>query len=142
MKKMSKNTTVLQTLQNKMIRVILGLKRHNHNIHEVRKKIGMMSINQLAVYHTLLESYNIVRNSASEQIKLKWTDDSEKNYTLRSSTNGNLKVPEKPKSKCTGFTYLGSKLFNLLPKNIRDFQNPSTFKTLTRKWIWIKIPPH
>ena len=78
-----------------MIRVILGLKRHNHNIHEVRKKIGMMSINQLAVYHTLLESYNIVRNSASEQIKLKWTDDSEKIYTLRSSTNSDLKVPEK-----------------------------------------------
>ena len=88
-----------------------------------------MSINQLAVYQAILESYNIIRNSASEQIKLKWTDDSEKIYTLRSSTNSDLKVPEKPKSKCTGFTYLGSKLFNLLPKNIRESQNQSTFQT-------------
>ena len=102
----------------------------------------IQTIQKVSISYTLLEGYNIVRNSSSEQIKLKWTDDNEKNYTLRSSTNSDLKVPEKPKSKCTGFTYLGSKLFNLLPKNIRESPNPSTFKTLTKNWIWMKIPSH
>ena len=45
---------------------------------------------------------------------MKWTI-IEKKYALRSSTNKDLKVPEKPKLKCTGFTYNGAKLFNMLP---------------------------
>ena len=31
------------------------------------------------------------------------------------SDNKDLKVPEKPKLKCMGFTYNGVKLFNMLP---------------------------
>ena len=111
-------------------------------MQKIREKIGMMSINQMAVYHTLLESYNIVRNSASEQIKLKWTDDSEKKYILRSITSSDLKVPEKPNVKSAGFTYWGAKLYNLLPKNIRETQNASVFKSLTKKWIWTNIPAY
>ena len=74
----------------------------------------MMSVNQISVYHTLLEAYNIMRYSSSEQIHTKWTDISEKKYSLRSITNNDLKVPEKPKLKCLGFTYNGAKLFNML----------------------------
>ena len=74
MKKLPNNTIALQTLQNNMIRVILGIKKEKHvNMMHVRKKIKMFSVNQMCVYHTLLETYNIIRNSASEQIKMKWT---------------------------------------------------------------------
>ena len=83
-----------------------------------------------------------MRNSASEQIKLKWIDDSEKKYILRSITNSDLKVPEKPNVKSAGFTYWGAKLYNLLPKNIRETQNASVFKSLTKKWIWTNIPAY
>ena len=31
-----------------------------------------------------------------------------------------LKVPEKPKLKCMGFTYNGPKLFNMLPPQMRE----------------------
>ena len=56
-KKLSKNTNVLQTLQNSMIRVIYGLKIQNRvNMKNVREKIKMMSVNKIAVYHTLLEA--------------------------------------------------------------------------------------
>ena len=92
------------------------------------------------IYHTLLESYNIMKNSASEQIQKKWTDNSEKVYSLRSIAKKDLKVPEKPVSKCVGFTYSGAKLFNKLPRNIREAENPSTFKNMTNKWIWTNIP--
>ena len=51
-----------------------------------------------------------------------------------------LKVPEKPMSKCSRFSYSGSKLFNMLPSSIRENQNPTVFKTLTKKWIWEKNP--
>ena len=81
-----------------MLRVIFGLKLKNHvNMKNVREEIKMMSV---SVYHTLLEAYNVMRHLSSEQIHMKWTI-IEKKYALRSITNKNLKVPEKPKLKCT-----------------------------------------
>ena len=63
-RKLPKNTYTLQTLQNSMIRVIYGLKIQNRvNMKNVREKIKMMSVNQISVYHTLLEAYNIMRYS-------------------------------------------------------------------------------
>ena len=54
-RKLPKNTNVLQTLQRSMIRVIYGLKIQNHvNMKNVREKIKMMSVNQIAVYHLSL----------------------------------------------------------------------------------------
>ena len=140
---MPENTAALQTAQNNMLRVILGLKKENHiNMVLVREKIQMFSINQICVYHTLLEAYNIVRMSASEKIRLKWTDTNEKKYILRSITKDDLKIPEKPVAKCLNFTYNGAKLFNMLPKRIRETQNLNSFKILTKEWIWENIPSY
>ena len=100
----------------------------------------MMSVNQISVYHTLLEAYNIMRNSASVQIQMKWTNTNENKYSLRSNTRKDLKVPEKPRIKSFSFTYYGSRLYNKLPKDLRETPNPHTFKTLTKEWIWKNIP--
>ena len=73
MKRLSKNATSLQTLQNTMLRLILGCNIKQHiNMENIRKKVKMMSINQMCVYHTILEAYNVIRNSSSECIKRKW----------------------------------------------------------------------
>ena len=141
MKKLPKNTATLQTLQNNMIRVIMGLKKEKHiNMSHIRNKFQIMSVNQICIYHTILEAYNIMRNGASEQIQMKWTNTRKNNYSLRSITRKDLKVPDKPMPKCLGFSYNGSKLFNLLPKVLRENQNSHTFKTLTKEWIWKNIP--
>ena len=58
-KKLPRNTYLLQILQNKMIRVIFGFKEHNHiNMRNIREKFKMMSVNQMSIYHTILETYN------------------------------------------------------------------------------------
>ena len=111
-------------------------------MQHVREKIRMMSVNQMNVYHTILEAYNVVRHSSSEQIKMKWEDKHENNYSLRSRTTNDVKIPVKPMKKCTGFTYSGGKLFNKLPCNIKETLNPNTFKSLTRTWIWENIPSY
>ena len=73
MKKLSKDATVLQTLQNTMLRIILGIDKKEHiSMQQIREKISMFSVNQMNVYHTILETYNVIRNSSSEQIKKKW----------------------------------------------------------------------
>ena len=132
-KKLSKNASVIQTLQNNMIRVILGLKKQNHiNVQHVREKLKMMSVNQMCIYHILMETYNIMSKSSSEQIQMKWSDIKEKKYSLRSISRNDLKIPEKPRTNCTGFSYCGAKLFNILPREIRETPNLNTFKTLTK----------
>ena len=57
---------------------------------------------------------------------MKWTI-IEKKYALRSITNKDLKVPEKPKLKCLGFTYNGAKLFNMLPPQMRETKDPNMY---------------
>ena len=71
---------------------------------------------------------------------MKWTESNQKIYSLRSIAKNDLKIPEKPVPKCIGFTYCGAKLYNMLPRNIRETLNPSTFKNLTKDWIWKNVP--
>ena len=97
--------------------------------------MNMFSVNQMAVYHTLLDGYNILRNVASEDIHLKWTDKGEKRYSLRNISKKDLKVPDKPKSNCMGFTYTHAKVYNTLPNHMREATNQIIFKSEIKKWI-------
>ena len=140
---LSKNTSVLQTLQNAMLRIVLGFETKQHiNMESVRQKRKIMSVNQMCVYHTLIEAYNVIRNSSSECIKRKWEHKPQNKYLLRRETTNDLKIPEKPMTKCTGFSYNSAKLFNKLPFNIREILNPSAFKTQIKAWIWENIPSY
>ena len=94
------------------------------------------------IYHTLHEAYNVVKNSSSEQIKLKWENKYGNQYSLRSSTGNDTKVPEKPRTKCTGFSYCGAKLLNILPCDIKENENSNIFKVQIKKWIWQNIPSY
>ena len=130
---MSKNASVLQTLQNTILRVILGFNKKQHvNMEHLRQKLKMFSVNQMCIYHTLLETYNVIRYSSSENIKRKWDQTKENKYLLRSETRNDLKIPEKPMKKCTGFSYSGAKIFNRLPCNIKETLNQCTYKALIK----------
>ena len=125
-----------------MLRVIFGFQLKNRvNMKNLREEIKMMSVNQMSVYHTLLEAYNVMRHLSSKQINMKWKL-IERKYALRSTTKKQLNVPEKPKLKCLGFTYNGAKLFNMLPIKMRKVEDPNTFKTMTKEWIWENIPSY
>ena len=96
------------------------------NMQLEREKLKLMSVNQLTIYHVLLEAFNVTKNSASEQIKRKWTNVHEVSYSLRSTIGNSLKVPEQPMKKCLGFSYTGAKLFNMLPLSIKESVNPNS----------------
>ena len=61
----------------------------------IRQKVEMMSINQMCVYHTILEAYNMIRNSFSECIKRKWEYKYGNRYLLRSESTYELTIPVK-----------------------------------------------
>ena len=77
------------------------------------------------VYHTVMEVYNIKKKNASDQLQKKLNVHKGKYYE-RSSTNNELYVPENPRKKCTGFSYIGPKLYTLIPKNIKKQRQQMT----------------
>ena len=89
-----------------------------------------------------MEAYNVVIKSSSEQVKAKWVHKNGEPYSLRRKDNLELRVPERARVDCTGFTYHGAKLFNLLPIEIRNCTDQDTFKTMVKSWIWDTIPSY
>ena len=141
-RKLPGNTRHLQTIQNN-IRVILGFHIGQHiNMEKIRHKINMMSVNQIAIYHTLLETFNVLSKGSSEQLKNKWKHTAGEAYALRRKENCDLKVPDKPLVSCTGFSYHAPKLFNQLPTQLKKITDPDSFKEEIKAWIWDNIPPY
>ena len=63
-----------------------------------------------------------------------------KNYNLRSGTH-----PSRPKLHTTHYgteplSNLGTKIWDLIPKNIKELDKLSSFKTKFKKWIPEKCP--
>jgi hypothetical protein len=87
-----------------MIRIIHGLRISDRvNMLELQTKIKMMSVNQMTIYHTIMEVFNILYNYSSEQINKKYRH--HERHSLRKNTNNFLRVPEiSIRRKCTGFT--------------------------------------
>ena len=86
-----------------------------------------------------LASYNIINNKSSdslhEEMKLE-----PRGYNLRGLEEGKVQVPEKGKKSCTGFHYIGPKLWNFLPAHIRKTTIRSIFKDKLKDFIWEHIP--
>ena len=63
---MDPNIARLQVIQNDMMRLLIGKNRSSHtNMEKTRQNLRMMSVNQLSVYHTAIEMYNIINNKSS-----------------------------------------------------------------------------
>ena len=62
----------LQVIQNNMLRVVFGYRQSDMiNMEELRKSIGMLSVNRMNIYHVLLEAYNIIHYGSADQIQEK-----------------------------------------------------------------------
>ena len=100
----------------------------------------MLSVNQLACYHVLLETFNILKKNSSPQIEAKIRPKENLNYRMRSFKKGDLNIIDKPKKTCLGFTYVSAKLWNMLPEDIRKSDKPGQFKAKIKSWITAVIP--
>ena len=87
----------------------------------------MLSVNQMAVYPTVLEAYNITNKNASDQLQKK-LNMHEGKHSERSAANNELYLPENPPKKCTGISYIEPILYNLIPKNIKKAKTSDDFK--------------
>ena len=61
----------------------------------------MLSVNQMSVYHTVMKADSLTNKTTSEQLQKKL-----KMHEGKYSANNKMYVLEKPRIKCTGFSYL------------------------------------
>ena len=135
----SKDLQRLQVLQNDMIRLINGKRRSQHtNMKELRAEMKMMSVNQMTVYHVLLETFNIKNHGSVESIRQKLTapEAGPDERQTRSRTRGDLIPQTKPNGKCMRLSYIAPLIWNKLPEHIQKSKTSNQFKFLIKKWIW------
>ena len=60
-------------------------------------------------------------------------------HSERCAANNEFYVPENPRKKCTGSSYIGPKLYNMIPKDIKEAKTTDDFKTKLKGWIWKNI---
>ena len=104
-------------------------------MQKMREDLKFMSINQLSCYHVAMEMYNIINHSSSDLLKEEFKLE-QRRYELRCLEDGKVKVPEKGKKNCTGFSYIGPKLWNHLPGHVWKTTIKGIFKAKLKDWIW------
>ena len=60
-------------------------------------------------------------------------------HSERGAANNEMYVSEIARKRCTGFSYIGPKLYNMIPKNIKEAKTTDDFKTKLKGWIWKNI---
>ena len=140
-KQLSTEARKLQTIQNNLLRMIFGYRNSDMvNMEKLREKIGMFSVNQMNIYHVLLEAFNIINYGSADRIQKKWVNKNERNYSNRRSQD--VRVPRVDHVKCQGFSWHGAKIWNQLPENLKSVKNVNTFKAQIKKYIWETIPSY
>ena len=119
-----------------MLRELFGHKRKDRiNMQKLREEQNILSVNQLACYHILVETYNILKKNSSPQIEDRIKTRKNTRYDTRSKEKGDLNIIAKPNKNCIGFTYTSAKLWNMLPEEFRKISNPKSFKSKIKDWV-------
>ena len=109
-------------------------------MEELRSKIGMFSVNQMNVYHVLIEAFNVINYGSAENIQEMWMPKLQRQYSNRRQLD--VKVPRVDHIRCRGFSWYAAKLWNRLPDSIKEIKNPDSFKTQIKQHIWETIPSY
>ena len=82
----------------------------------------------------LIHKHLCAHKKASDQLQKKFNMHEGK-HSERSAANNEMYVPETPRKRCIGFSYIGPKLYNMIPKNIKEAKTTDDFKIKLKGWI-------
>ena len=115
----NKTLKELTILQNEMLRVITGKKLSDHEtIESLRRKTKTMSVNQICIYHIMLETYGIVNLKSSPLLEnMIRKRPSEKIETLRNAKM--LQIPVN-QGRNNAFDFYAASAWNQFQKWLID----------------------
>ena len=121
----------VQVLQNKAAQIVTN-SPPRANRSEMYDKLGWLTVNQLAVYHTLLTVYKVRLAREPEYLS---------EVLIKDNRNGSIVVPNTGLTLAKkSFTFRGSANWNDLPPEVRSSAKVGSFKTGAKKWIVENVP--
>ena len=113
-----KYTALLQKLQNRACRIILGVSPYSHTpVRELHARLGWKSLESRRCCHLNTMVFKALNDLAPPYLKGCFQF-CQRNYSLRS--NGNLSLPKPRSDYCKRkFSYRGSMQFNNLPPHLK-----------------------
>ena len=126
--------TSLQIIQNKAARVVTKL-AWSTPTRDLLKQCGWLSVHQLAVYHSVLMVYKVMKVQSPAYLYSMFN--SHYRYRTRQCDSGIIKHMTCPHLTLSSqsFKYQASGHFNSLPENIRAAKSLPQFKLLVKEWI-------
>ena len=119
----------LQTLQNKILRLLSGLKYETPTV-QLLEKTKMLSVNQLVAYTTMMIVFKV--HDSSEPVYLA--------KRLKINAGGRININFNLSRAREGFMYRAAKSFSSLPTEIKTESKIRIFKTKLKEWIKSNIP--
>ena len=132
---------VLQRIQNQATRIVA---RHvkSISISELLRLVGRLSLEQLAVYHTWIMVFNVLKSRKPEFLYKKF--DQEFYYKTRFAKENNIKIGPQLRADLeiakTSYCPRAARDFNKLPLKVKSQEKVEKFKYECKLWIKKNIP--
>ena len=128
----------LQIIVNKVLRALTGLD-YDTPVSQLVAVSGQLSVQQRTAFHTLTSMYKTVQYGLLVYCYNR-LDESRPRPYLETRSSVMYRVDYKLSiSRCSYF-YRGSRLFNLLPRDVLEATNIKTFKKKAKAWVKKNIP--
>ena len=124
----------LQIIQNKMARTVARVDWKTPT-KEVFHQCGWLSVNQLAMYHSVLLVYKVKANKQPRYLSNMYMGTYK--YNTKLAQSGQIKMEGRPKLEVThcSFKWRAAKKFNQLPLELRNSGTLEIFKHKVKAWI-------
>ena len=132
------NLQAIQTLQNKVMRLLTGLDRETP-VKILLEKSGMLSVNQLAAFTIIVTTHKIKVSCQPSYLarRLGFIE----NQNIRTQRNQQqILIKFNLSTACEGFIFKAAKLWSHLPSSLSQETNIRRFKKRLIKWIKANIP--
>ena len=132
----------LQVIQNKVARVVTRLPWATPT-SVLLSECSWLSVRQLAMYHTVLIVYKVLKTGTPSYISSMFSTDYRR--MTRQALQGVIKPSPgrnvaRHELTAKSFRFRAVHDYNLLPAHIRDANSPDLFKKSAKKWIMENIP--
>jgi len=126
----------LQKLQNRAVRIILGLSYRSHVNNEHLSALGWKDLASRRKLHLLQTVYKSIYNLLPVYLNIFSRTSESHSYSTRHSLNQSLRIPKvKLESGKRTFAYRGAESWNALPLSVKTAPSTQTFKTLCKNVV-------
>ena len=102
-----------------------------------------MSIHQLIAYHTALSVYKVIKSGQPVNLAKRFGMGQEVNEEARARRRlHDIRVDFNLSIARSSFVYRGSRIWNMIPVNIKTSSSPKIFKNKIKTWIKSHVAIH